>query len=118
MKVISKKEFYELPEGKVYSNYRPICIDGLMIKVDTIFHDGEAGDFNFQNLIGNIEAEGSEDYVDKLFDSTEKGTDLKLDFAVYERDGMFEDNAQYVVYSKADLDGLINCLQSCKGYDE
>jgi hypothetical protein len=110
MRIVSKQEFYTLPEGTVFSFYEPCIIRGLLIKGETLFYDGEPGDFIHNDLIGNIECSGSDEYDDKLEDSQENGTNMPLDFENTSRDGLYDEDALYAVYTPEDVQGLIDCL--------
>lgn len=110
MKIVSKKEFLSCPSGTVFSFYEPCIIRGLMVKHETIYHNGIATDFTYQDLIGNIDNDGSDDYFEKLLEAQKSKTDLKLDFDCIERDGLFEDDSMYAVYTLENVQGLISCL--------
>lgn len=53
-------------------------------------------------MIGNIECESSEEFVDKLDLAKDKGLSLALDFYCTCRNGRFEDDQLYAIYEKDD----------------
>ena len=68
-------------------------------------------------MIGNIECESSEEFVDKLDLAKDKGLSLALDFYCTCRNGRFEDDQLYAIYEKDDIRGLIEKLKSCLDAD-
>lgn len=110
MKIVSRQEFLSFPSGTVFSFYETCIIRGLMVKHETIYHNGIASDFTYQDLIGNIDNDGSDDYFEKLLEAPKNKTDLKLDFECIQRDGLFEQDSMYAVYTLEDVQGLISCL--------
>jgi len=113
MRIVNKKEFYELPVGTIFSRFVPSCINGLMIKDRTIRHEnGEGFDFCYQDLIGNLESDNSDEFFEML-DSAQKDSSLEMpmDFDVIERDGEYVDEDLYAVYSKKDVSDLIERLK-------
>ena len=107
MKIVDLKTFRAMPEGTLYSKYRPAYCDGLMIKGETWEYD-----FLYQDLIGNLKAESSEIEAEQ-YDKAEAGESVPLDFNVQGRDGLFEKDQLFAVYEKDDLAGLIARLQDC-----
>ena len=105
MKIVNLKEFINLPIGTVFSKYHPICFDGLMIKNNSIL---ETMDFCYQNLIGNVKA----DNTDELYENCEKRTMIELDFDCIERDGLFKEEQLFAIYEKHDIDALITALKT------
>lgn len=116
MKIINKTEFLKLPAGVIYSRYEPCTFRELQIKGETI----SERDFRYDSLLGNIDCDSTEDHIDKC-DQAEAGEDIKLDFDVFAggsyRDGMFEDNELFAVYSNKDIICLIEVLGKSRGYD-
>lgn len=107
MKIVDLKTFRALPEGTLYSKYKPISFDGLMIKGETW-----ESDFLYQDLVGNLDAESSEKFH-KQCEKAEAGISVSLDFHVMGRDGLFDEDQLFAVYEKDDLAGLIARLKEC-----
>lgn len=119
MKIVNKKEFYELPNGTLYSHYDPCVFSGLMIKGDTIRKrlSESPFDFYYEDLIGNVEYDDSGEFVDTITEAKENKTVFALDFECVQRDGLYEDNALYAVYSSEEVALLSNKIQNCVGVD-
>lgn len=109
MKIVNLETFRSLPNGTVFSKYEPCYFDGLKIKVDTW-----DSDFLYQDLIGNIDADSTEDFTEKCDSASEDGNSIPLDFQCSQRDGLFEKNQLFAVYEKDDLIGLIIRLEECR----
>jgi len=106
MKIVNLEVFRSLPDGTVFSKYNPCIIDGLRIKVETW-----ECDFLYQDLVANIDADSTEDFMEKLFLTEEKGAAMRLDFDCSERDGLYETDQLFAIYEKEDVEGLIARLQ-------
>lgn len=115
MKIINKKQFLDLPEGVLYSEYKPCYFTGLFRKLETL-NDilGKPNDFLYINLIAEID-EGSEEYFDVLFKAQETQEHIKLDFECVSRDGMYDDEQMYAVYSSDDILNLSKAIANCIG---
>ena len=105
MKIVNRKTFLELPINTMYSHYSPCVIDDLMIKYDSF-----GNDWRYQNLIGNVKCNSSDEYFDNLIKAEEYGSSFDLDFYFSDRDGMFKENQLFVIYEKKDIKQFINRL--------
>lgn len=105
MRIISRAELMKLPEGTIFAYYRPCIFGGLHIKGTTGPHD-----FDVMSLDGNIECDGSEDFVDILDNAVESGESFDLDFDRYGREGFFDNDQLFAIYEEKDMIGLINTL--------
>ena len=114
MKIVNKIEFYTLPEGTLYSDYEPCIFTSLKVKKSTLYSENKPIDFIYESLIGNIDAESSNHFVNMLYDAEEKKTSLPLDFECEERDGLYEDSQLFAIYEKQDLENFIQKLQSLR----
>lgn len=118
MKIVNKKEFYKLPEGTLYSEYKPQVFTDLHIKEATFYNlDRNPTDYVEMCLIGNLLVQNSNEYSDTLEKAEETGSSFKLDFEMYGRNGMYQDDQLYAVYEKVDIEGLINVLNQCIPYE-
>lgn len=110
MKIINKEQFLKLPEGILFNEFKPLYFNYLNVK-------GETWDKDYieMDLIGNIEADSSTEWADKVEDALESGQSLKLDFDSWGRNGMFDKDQLYAVYEQEDIDALIQFLKGCKG---
>lgn len=116
MKIVDKEEFYYLPAGTLYSDYIPCIISGLKVKGETIFDWNKPVDFCYNNLIGELDCDSSENYIDILLKSEKEKTEFKLDFSCGERDGLYKNDTLYVIYSAEEIKGLTDKINSCIGY--
>ncbi len=107
MRVVNLEEFLKLPNGTVFSKYRPVIFDGLKMK------DGNCGtDFLYRNLLNEIECGDTSDYIDKITRMEEDSSfSVSLDFDCISRDGANDKNQLFAIYEKADIEGLIEQLQ-------
>lgn len=104
MKIINKEEFMKMPSGTLYSEFKPCIFNDLMIKGETI-----GSDYLYMSLIGNVCHEG--DFASFIFDRLDNSKDFHLDFNLYSRDGLYDNDAMYAVYDKNDIIGLIDTLK-------
>lgn len=109
MRILTRKEFMEMPAGTVFSYYEPCVFRGLMIKDS----DPEKGypDFSTSDLIGAIEVNSSDEFVEKC-SRMELGSSEPVDFEYSGREGLFDDKLLYAVYERPDVEKLIKRLQN------
>jgi len=113
MKVVNRKEFLAMPAGTLYTEYEPCVATGLAIKHNTI-DNGGSGDWFYTSLIASSEScEGlSELYDGKevLYSSNWEG-----------RDGEFNQDQQFIVYSPEDVfkfaESLANLINARVGWE-
>lgn len=112
MKLLTRQEFMELPPGVLYAEFAPCTFGEVLIKGETIVHNGENIDwFHDGALIGDFE-HGASSPIDDILAFNEK-RQLKARFDYGGRDGCFDDTATYAVYEKEDLVDLIVTLVNC-----
>lgn len=110
MKIVNKKEFYLLPNGTLYSKYERYGFQGLMVKQNTLYYENKPIDFLYDDLIGNIDVQNSDEFIDKLYDAEINKTSLSMDFDCTERDGLYEDEQMFAIYEDEDLKCFIKKL--------
>lgn len=116
MKIVNKSEFYQLPAGTLYCNYKPCIFYDLHVKGDTIYdEDKNPVDFIYESLVGNIKADSSDEFFTILNNVEAFGNSIELDFDCSERDGLYEDEQLFAIYEQKDIDGFIEKLKTCKG---
>jgi hypothetical protein len=115
MRIVNKQEFYKLPNGTLYSEYEPCVFTGLKIKKDTIFDGGNPIDFFYQDLIGNIAANSSGDFVDILDRCENDKSEFNLDFECFSQEARYKNDALYAVYNTDEILALSNKIAGCKG---
>lgn len=99
--------FLKLPAGTVYSKYTPCACDEISIKQSNI------GDYDWiyipLDTISFIKSEGSDDLFEILMNMKE-GDSIKTDMLASMRDGLFDKDAKFLIYSKNDIEKLIALL--------
>jgi hypothetical protein len=109
VKIVNLETFRAMPPGTVFSKYSPCAFGDLFVKVDTW-----DSDFLFQDITTNaVEANDSEEWIDKLIDAEKNGTTLRFDFDCTQRDGCFEPAQLFAVWDKDDVKALIARLERC-----
>ena len=112
MRIVTKQEFYKLPSGTVYCHYRPIILEGLYIKGETIYCDGNPCDYIETELIHTIDVSGSDEFFDKMIEAEKDSSfSMKMDFECTVRNGFYNEDQMYAIYEKKDIEGLIQALQ-------
>jgi hypothetical protein len=108
MKIVNLKTFLTLPRGTVFCRYQPCCFDGLEIK------ECNYGDIDF-GMTALIppwpESSGSEEMMKILDKAEQDGQDFPLDFNSGGRDGCFQEDQLFAIFSQVGLSQLIRKLQ-------
>lgn len=107
MRIVDLKTFRELPNGTTvyckYSSMGNFC--DLEIKEETWDHD-----FISTKLVGEFDTNDTGEFVD-LFTELEKGIDEKpLSFDESCRDGLFDKDQLFAIFSPDDVKGLAERL--------
>jgi hypothetical protein len=110
MKIVDCKTFLALPPGTVYAKYAPSYFEGLCIKGDTL---PNGNDWFYQQIVDSIRASDSGEWGALLDESETTGRELVMDFNFEGRDGCFEDDQLFAVWSKEDVAQLIERLKRC-----
>lgn len=96
-----------MPAGTVFAKYEPQYFDNLCIKGDTCGKN----DFFYQPLHDSLDASSSSERADILIEAEEDGISIPLDFDAQFRDGLFDDDQLFAVWSDEDVRQLIERLQ-------
>lgn len=102
MRIVNYNEFITLPKGTVYAFYTPCSIGEIMIKQEQVSDN----DWYYSSLCDNVEYD--DDFI-SVFNNARK-EDVKLDFTSWTRDGMFDYEREFAIYSKDDIQDMINTL--------
>lgn len=106
MRIVDYNTFVKLPTGTMYCETVPCVFGEIKIKHETI---NEEKDWFLQCFQGNIESEnGFRESYNKLLE----GKEVNLDLGTLERDGMFDYDRKFAIYSQKDIQDMINKLQS------
>ncbi len=106
MKIVNKKEFLTLPENTVYSNFSPgDSITGLFVKGQSLKND-----WFYEDIIDFNNYETSNERYAKI-EEMQKNVEHEQDYGCQQRDGMYEDEQYFLVYTGKDVEQLINKLK-------
>lgn len=109
MRIVDRATFLALPAGTVFNKYEFGNIGDPCIKGDTW---NNCQDFLVQYL-DTLACEPGTEYID-AHNRLEDGADVPLDFDCLDRDGLFDDDQLFAVWSDADVEALIVRLQNRK----
>lgn len=107
MKIYTRKDFLELPNGTVYHEGEPWAFGDIQIK-----HETWKNDWLYQSF-GWIEAQNSNEATDRLYEMQETGVSYPLDTS-WSRNGLFEEESIFLVYEPDDIDTMIESLKKAK----
>lgn len=107
MRIVNRAEFLAMPTGTVFNKWTPLILGDPCIKGATW-----GNDFLVQYL-DQIQSPEFEDYMDSLY-RLEAGVEIPMDFDSGSRDGLFDDDQLFAVWSDADVEALITRLQNRK----
>tara|TARA_R110000764_G_C10688626_1_gene343462 strand:+ start:40 stop:348 length:309 start_codon:yes stop_codon:yes gene_type:complete len=94
MKTIKFEEFAQMPEGTIFSYFKPMMCAGLYRKGTTIFEDHHPIDYFEQSLVA--ECENGEPPSIRWFS----------------RWGVFDYNQKYAIYEPIDIAALVSLLRN------
>ncbi len=106
MRIIGLDEFLSLPSGTVFAKYRPQIFDELCVKGDSI---NESSDF-FYRPIWEPYAESSGALCDVLTAAEERGAEVEIDTDCWQRDGLFEYDQLFAVFSQEEVRKIASSL--------
>lgn len=104
MKIVNRKDFLLLADGTIFCKGTKWCFDNLSIKG----HSWES-DFLYVDLC-NIDANDTEQWVDRLEDSLSNGTSYPINNQAA-RDGMFDETDLFLIFEEKDLEFLIEIMK-------
>ena len=115
MKIVDRKTFLAMRGQVLFCKYRPCSFGDPAIKVENC---GER-DFAVDYMFDSVENSGSDDLFDKL-ESAERdpNLDLPLDLHYTGRDGEFDENQLFAVYTRRDIRQIIDRLEEVLGSSE
>lgn len=111
MKIVTRTSFLAMPPGTVFCKFKPMILDDLLIKGDTT----ESGqDFFYQEIHTSwpVGIGDTGEWIDVMTRAAETGDDLPApDLDCESRDGLFNEDQLFIVYSAADVEAIICRLQ-------
>lgn len=112
MRIVTRGEFYKLPEGTVCSKYKPCIFGEPFVLLQAWFHENdEPLDFLYKDLFGEVDAYDSGEEIDILYSAEETGESFKMDFDCGMRDGLFDPEQKFAIWEEEDLVGLLQNVQ-------
>ena len=106
MKIVNLNEFRKQPIGTIFCKYEP-CWFGNMNILTSVWDV----DFTYQELNHPIPSDNSNDFLQQC-EKMEQGIELSADYNNSERDGLYEKEMKYLIYSKQDVQDLITYLKN------
>jgi len=106
MKLLNRTEFLAMPENTLYSDYDSGNIEGLYIKDESLNND-----FCYVDIVFSVKNNG--DNIFEVIGDMEQGKSFPVDLDSYEREGLFDDSLQYVIWENEDVKALIEKLNKC-----
>lgn len=121
MRIVSRDELMQIKEPVLYADcyegwgiYGDLCVKWESCEPFTNW-DPLDMDFCMSSLI-DIECDGSDEMHDLLEKMDESSSfEVDIDPAGSGREGLFDKNKRYVVFSKKDVKRLIDTLKVCTG---
>jgi hypothetical protein len=113
MKIVNRKTFLQLPEGTLFKKAsEPWAFDDLCVKGVSL---GDAPDYIdfFYMPLGEVQTEDTFSLAMTLM--AEAGDTYPLDLDTSSRDGMFDKEAMFLVFEKADVEALRDFLIALAG---
>jgi hypothetical protein len=120
MIIVDRQKFLELPAGVVYQKFEPHCIDSeICVKGETIRGSletslGKGIDWFYSSISDSVDSDDSEIYIDTIVKAYEELKEFNYDYEIQGRDGLFEENEYFVVYSKMDIEKLFNFIKKVR----
>jgi hypothetical protein len=110
VRIVKRQELMAMPAGTVYSLGEPMAFSGLFVKGDNV-----GNDFAMCSLLDDFGEDDTD--VHEIVDKLRRGDDVPLQFGeLYGREGMFDDEQCYAVWSSDDVEGLAKFLMSTVAY--
>lgn len=105
MRIVDRKTFLALPPETVFCKYEDGCFGDVGIK-----HESWDIDFIVCDLIGQFNVKSSDEHFDLLDDAEKTGKDYPFSFDETYRDGMFDEDQLFAIFSPDDIKNLANRL--------
>ena len=115
MRIVNKQEFYKMPEGTLFSEFKDYTFGHICVKNETIiseFRNNIPFDFFYTNVTyPYIESSDDIGYFDILEKMKNDNIEYPIDFCL-NRDGKFDETQLYAIWSKKDIKNLIKILKN------
>ena len=105
MKIVNKKQFITLPEGVLYTKFRPRVFGEICIK-------GKNSNNNlYYKCLLEVEAKNREHWDELVTEGMEIGNHIPLDFKKENIDDKCEDFQLFAVFEKEEVKQLVDSIQ-------
>lgn len=112
MKIISRKDFFQLPENTLFCKFEPNVFGEVQIKVSESDNE-EICDFITNGFTECVESRGEEQEYEAR-SNLKLGSEFRWAENQTSRDGMFEgDNVMFCIFDNQDIQQYINKLKTC-----
>ena len=108
MKIVNRQEFLKMPEGTVFTKFKPHMFGSLCIKEDSIGDD----DFRYTRIHDAVDSDNTVEFLDIMDEAVLRGGKVPMHFNTIERDGLFEEDQLFAVWDDYDTGKLIERLQT------
>jgi hypothetical protein len=105
VKIVDRKAFLAMPAGTVFAKYEPHMLGEVQIKGDTV----RGIDFFCVDLT-SVEADHGGEWLEQI-ERAGAGEDVPLDYDTESRDGLFDADQLFAVWSLDDVRALICRLE-------
>lgn len=104
---VKRQELFKLPAGTVYSRWKPLCMGSLEV-IEDIWN--ESHDFIY-TMLHTPDLEDRQDDPSDSLRSLDDGEHIPAFFEWTNRDGRFDDDEEFIVWEKQDVERLVMVLQ-------
>jgi len=112
MRIVNRKEFLQLPSGTLFCQCEQKWVfEDLHVKFGSLIHDDRNDDFVSMSFT-SVEANDSDEWLNRLEDMADNGTSYPLDLDAAGRDGQFMRDAWFMVFERSDVVKLRDFLTS------
>jgi len=106
MKIVNIETFLKMPEGTIYTKYQSFgMVNGFYLKGESI---GDI-DWWYMDLLLSTEAKDSDEFFG-LMDKAEYGKEFPVAYHTHSRDGLYEEEQMFLIYSEEDIKKLVDVL--------
>jgi len=112
MKIVDREAFLASKPGTLFCKVPNDAVD----LGEPMIYDGSAGygDFYYTGLVGNMAFSDSNDLFDIFEAAFTGGEDLPITFKMGHRDGLFDHDQKFGIYSLEEVDAFIAALQEAR----
>jgi hypothetical protein len=114
MKIMTRKEFFELPAGTLFMGQSYENYNSILVKGETKYKDGKPVSFKYKTLAGELV--DNENEFPSLSDLQDKDGNVVVDYDFWYTSFLDFTSELIGVYTQKEVDKLIETLKNCKGY--